>query len=567
MKKLMLAVAGMMMAFTVTAQSWNWAVSGGGRSNTEGYTSIARDAAGNTYICGDFEGTKNFGTTSYTAVGFADGFLVKYNSSGALQWSIQLSGNGFANSIEASGLTVDAAGNVYVCMNFSASLNAGGNLYTNNGGNFDGLMIKYNTSGNFIWARQIGGSGNERLTQAKSYNNGIYICGSHNGAFSVGAVSFAAPSSGGSDDAFLLKCDTSGTPLWGVKGGSNLDDRAFALDAGPNGIFYGGYFTGNANFGGTPLVSGTVQGQFQPDWFIVKLTETGTQVWAKDFGGSFGEQLFGISQTPWGSVYCIGNFYGTSTFGTGLTLTEFSPGNPAGNGDVFVCLLDGSTGNCSWVRQIRCTSGDNNETGSSISCDPGGSAYVTGAFNGNTTFANAANQSGTALTATSNPGKDTYVAKYSITGSLLWVVKLGGTNNDIGKSILWNPNGFCTVAGNFSATISVATGISITAAPASASYYIANYNGLTASTEELSKDAFRIFPNPSSGILNITLRDDQLIDRIEVYSITGKLIHSELIGFNTTEMRLSLESLETGTYLVRLVTANGTGVEKIQINN
>jgi hypothetical protein len=62
------------------------------------------------------------------------------------------------------------------------------------------------------------------------------------------------------------------------------------------------------------------------------------------------------------------------------------------------------------------------------------------------------------------------------------------------------------------------------------------------------------------------MRDKQLIDRIEIYSITGKLVLTETIGFSSDEMKLNLQSLETGTYLIRLVTANGTGVEKIQVN-
>jgi hypothetical protein len=89
---------------------------------------------------------------------------------------------------------------------------------------------------------------------------------------------------------------------------------------------------------------------------------------------------------------------------------------------------------------------------------------------------------------------------------------------------------------------------------------------LTASTEELSKDEYNMYPNPTSGMLNISMRDKQLIDRIEVYSITGKLVLTETIGFSSDEMKLNLQSLETGTYLIRLVTANGTGVEKIQVN-
>ncbi len=564
MKKLLLVLTSIILTLQGSAQSWSWATSGGGRSNSDGYTAIAKDASGNIYICGDFEGTKSFGSASLTTVGFADAFLAKYNSSGVYQWSVQFSGTTFSSSVEAGGIMVDGSGNVYFCGNFSYTVTAGGNTYTNSGGNNDAIIAKYDPSGNFVWARQLGGNGNERITQARYYNNNIYVTGSYSAAFTVGSVSFAAPTSA-SDDAFLLKLDINNSPQWGVKGGGTMDDRGLSLDAGPGGIYYGGYFTGNANFGGTNLISGTVQGVYQSDWFIVKLTEAGTQTWAKDFGGNFGEQCMGISQDPFGGVFCIGNFYGSSIFGAGMTLTEYSPGNPAGNGDAFVCKLDASTGTCQWVRHIRCTTGDNNEIGASISCDPGGSAYVIGSFNATTTFGNAANQTGPTLSATANPGKDTYVGKYSTSGTLLWVVKVGGNNIDVGKSILWDANGYCTVAGNFSASITVATGMVITAATASSSYYIARYNGLTAGIAENNDLNVELFPNPASDILHISMPVQILIDRIEIYSLNGAQVKTEKIGLTSGEVNMNIDDLSTGSYMVRLITDQGVASKMIQV--
>lgn len=564
MKKILLVLTGMILTLQASAQSYSWAYSGGGRSNTDGYTAIAKDGSGNTYLCGDFEGTKTFGSYTLTGVGFADGFLAKFNSIGFLLWVVQFSGTTGSSTVEAGGIATDAQGNVYFCGNFGYTVVVGGNTYTNTGGNNDGIIAKFSPTGTFIHARQVGGNGNERITQARFYNNSLYVTGSYSAAFTAGSVTFAAPSSA-SDDAFLLKLDSASTPLWGVKGGGTQDDRGLSLDAGPGGIYYGGYFTGNANFGGTTLVSGSVQGVYYSDWFVIKLTETGTQTWAKDFGGNFGEQCMGISQDPFGGVFCIGNFYGTSTFGTGLTLTEFSPGNPAGNGDAFVCKLDATSGTCQWVRHIRCTTGNNNEIGSAISCDPGGSAYVIGSFNATTTFGNAANQTGPTLTATSNPGKDTYIGKYSTSGSLTWIIKLGGTNIDVGKAILWEPNGYCTIAGNFSASITVVTGLVLTAAPASSSYYIARYNGLTTDLGETSAVNFNLYPNPAENMINIQIPTQVMVDRIEIYSITGALVKSEKIGFVTGEINYNAEDLSSGSYMLRLITDQGQTSKMIQI--
>ena len=565
MKKILLVLTGMIFTLQVSAQSYSWAYSGGGRSNTDGYTAIAKDGNGNTYLCGDFEGTKTFGSYSLTSVGFADAFLAKYNSIGYLLWVIQFSGTTGSSTVEAGGIAVDGAGNPYFCGNFGYTIVVGGNTYTNLGGNNDAIIAKFTPSGNFIHARQVGGTGNDRITQARFYNNSLYVTGSYSAAFTVGSVSFAAPTSA-SDDAFILKLDSASTPVWGLKGGGTLDDRGLSLDAGPGGIYYGGYFNGSANFGGSTLTSGSFQGSYQPDWFVVKISETGTQAWARDYGGTFGEQVTGISQDPFGGVFCTGNFYGTTIFATGITIAEAcAQGQPAGNGDAFVCKLDASTGNPLWARHIRCTNGDNNEVSASISADPGGSAYFVGSFNATTMFGNAANQTGPTLIATSNPGKDVFIGKYSTSGSLLWVMKLGGTNIDIGKAILWEPSGYCIIAGNFSASITVTNGLTLTAAPASSSYFIAKYDGLTTGIEEAADLNYNLYPNPAHSAINIQLDEPTLIDRIEIYSISGVQIKSEKIGLSTDQMNFNLEDLPAGSYMVRLLTAKGQTSKLIQV--
>lgn len=202
MKKILLVITSMILTLQASAQSYSWAYSGGGRSNPDGYTAIAKDGSGNTYICGDFEGTKNFGSYTLTGVGFADAYLAKYNSIGFLLWVIQFSGTTGSSTVEAGGIATDAQGNVYFCGNFGYTVVVGGNTYTNPAGNNDAIIAKFSPTGTFIHARQIGGNGNERITQARYYNNALYVTGSYSAAFSSGIVSFPAPTSP-YDDAFL----------------------------------------------------------------------------------------------------------------------------------------------------------------------------------------------------------------------------------------------------------------------------------------------------------------------------------------------------------------------------
>lgn len=558
MKKLVLLIGCIALCLTSHAQSWSWATSVGGRSNTEGSTDIARDASGNIYVVADFEGTRTFGSTPLTATGFSDMFLTKMNSLGGIQWTVQLTGTS-TNSMDVGGVAVDAAGNVYVAGNFSfTTIFPGGTQLFNPGGNSGGFIAKFDPSnGAFLWARLIAGNGTERISGVEVSGTTIYITGSYSQSFSVNTVTI--PAAAGADDAFLMKLDSSGTAIWGIRGGGIGEDRGLALSVSGSTICWGGYFTGSGAFLGTNVSS---TGGFS-DIFVVKLNDAGTPLWVKDYGGSFGEQVNSVSLDPWGNVFCAGNFYGTVSFGTGLTIVEAFGMQPAGNGDAFVIKLNSADGVCQWVRHIRCVSGDNNEVSNSISVDPGGSGYVTGHFNANTVFANASNQTGTAVQATN--GADAYLAKYGQTGNLLWVVKIGGTANDRGKAVLWDAGGFVNMAGNFGGTISLGS-ISITASVGASSLFISRYNGLTTGIgEAINNLDAEVFPNPATDFINVKAAENQMIDRIEIYSTNGQQVFSSAFPDMSREVSLNVSELQSGVYLVHVFSGNRKAIRKITI--
>ncbi|MBK9318075.1 MAG: hypothetical protein IPM91_04065 [Bacteroidetes bacterium] len=169
---------------------------------------------------------------------------------------------------------------------------------TNPAGNNDGFIAKFNPSGAFIWGKSLTGNGNERITAIEASGTSIYICGSYTQAATLGALSLAAPATA-LDDAFLIKLDSAGTGVWGKKGGGSAEDRALAINISNNNVYWAGYFNATGTFGGTNVVAVNNSS----DMFIVKLDEQGTQLWVKDYGGNWGEQINGVSQDPWGNPF------------------------------------------------------------------------------------------------------------------------------------------------------------------------------------------------------------------------------------------------------------------------
>ena len=76
---------------------------------------------------------------------------------------------------------------------------------------------------------------------------------------------------------------------------------------------------------------------------------------------------------------------------------------------------------------------------------------------------------------------------------------------------------------------------------------------------ELFENTVRIYPNPTSGMLNIETLSMGLT--VEVFNTIGELITSEQLNASTTKIDLS--SRENGIYFVRISSAEGTRIEKI----
>lgn len=93
-----------------TAQTFNWAASGGGPSDDQTET-VAIDEQGNTYVAGYFEGSATFSGITLAGAGDRDIFIAKYSPAGTLTWLKHVGGFGSDN---ANAIAVDSLGFVYI---------------------------------------------------------------------------------------------------------------------------------------------------------------------------------------------------------------------------------------------------------------------------------------------------------------------------------------------------------------------------------------------------------------------------------------------------------------------
>ncbi|MBI1317328.1 MAG: hypothetical protein GC168_00075 [Candidatus Hydrogenedens sp.] len=384
-----------------------WAARVGGTDFEEGW-GITVDSTGDVYITGYFSGTVDFdpgvGNFNLTGTAAGDIFVQKLDTSGNLVWARGMGGTSLDRGIS---IVVDGAGNVYTTGYFSGTVDfdpGAGTVNLTSAGSYDIFVQKLDASGNFVWARGMGGTspdlGNGIAVDA---TGNVYTVGEFWGTtdFDPGA-SVVNLTSGGSIDIFVSKLDADGDFAWARHMGGTGAERGngVVLDSAGN-VYTTGYFNGTVDFDpGAGTVNLTSAGS--NDIFVQKLDASGTLVWARAMGGTNSEASNAIALDGAGNVYTTGGFNGTADFDPGAGTFNLTS---AGAGDIFVHKLD-TGGNLVWTRRLGGTGGD---YGKSIAVDQAGNAHTTGSYQDTVDFDPGAG----IFNLTSNGNRNIFVLKLS----------------------------------------------------------------------------------------------------------------------------------------------------------
>ncbi|MCX6927117.1 MAG: hypothetical protein NT154_28515, partial [Verrucomicrobia bacterium] len=415
--------------------TWARRVAKTGLPNGELALGTAVDAATNIYVTGWFDGSNDFGGTTLTSYGGQDGFVAKYNSTGALQWVRQVGGTNvepmntdYWDAARAVG--VDGAGNVYVAGGFLGQATFSGAVLTSQGLQ-DAFLAKYSAAGQPQWVRQGGDA------SGRTYATGIAVDAAGDclmvGCFNGQRASFGSTTANnpgylnGAYGAFIAKFNNAGVPLWAQGlGGGDTYSTTVGMDAGGN-CFVGGGFENTLQIGATNLTSAGGK-----DGFLAKFNSAGVLQWVRQVkGASMDGGRVGVDAS--GNCFFIGSLpAGVLDFG-GQTITNTNASA------MYVAKYD-TLGGLLWVRQAE---GTGVFMGSDGGCavDQAGSCYIPGVFVGSATFG--------ATTVTNRGGSDIFVAKYDAAGNFKWVQTAGGSLGDAALRLAADAGGTCYVAGWF----------------------------------------------------------------------------------------------------------------------
>ncbi len=544
---LLMAAAGLILFILINstrlqAQCWQWASRTGGTS-LENPTAMSVDLNGQMAVCGEFTGTAIIGSSTLTDTVGRDVFTAIIDSSGTvIKGMAGVGGNGSQNF--ANGVASDINGNIYVTGNFEDTI-IFDNVTLISEGNSDIFIVKYDASGNLLWAKRAGGPNFVYANDiAVDTSGNCYVVGSFYDSVSFGnnIIVYASYAK----DVFTVKYDSNGNALWAGSCGHNSEDigSGVAVDAAEN-VYITGKFQSDFVFDNSLFNTSGLR-----DFFVAKYDATGNPQWAKTGGGTNNDYMVKIAVNG-DNIYAVGHFESDTIWVDSVSLANASPDHFNADRDVILLNLD-ANGLVRWG--ISAGSYDN-DYANDVSVDDQGNAFITGTFNDTISFGS---------TTLIKSAGDFFLAKYDNSGSAIWA-KTSDFNDALGQSnsvAVFNEKP--VISGSFVSGMApplMVFGSDTVISNGSVDVFIAkigppcNTTGLnTAINNNLSITAF---PNPFDNQISIHLTASLLEDgQLELFNAQGSLIATRAIGHDT-DIMLETSNLAAGIYLLKLTSRSG----------
>ena len=323
------------------------------------------DAAGNIYVIGS------------TFNESLDWLIIKYSPSGERLWFTQFNEEYSNRDDIPHAIAVDNLGNVYV---------TGESYYLS----ADYLTIKYNSQGIEQWQKRYGGPSQDiAMGITLDENRNVYVTGKEMTSGNLNCVT--------------LKYSTGGTLLW---------EKQYD---GPTGNYDMGKVIAAASDGSIYVAGSTESPANAYDYLLIKYNSSGTEQWVRTFDGpAHGTE--GVRNMVLG--------YNNSIFITGIsegTGTEYD----------YLTVRYNAAGYIQWSKRYNGpVNGDDHAV--SLAVDDIGNTYVTGY-------------------SMSNTGYDYATVKYSLNGTFQWLKREDGSNasDDYAGDIAVDDDGDVYVTGYF----------------------------------------------------------------------------------------------------------------------
>lgn len=485
-------------------------------------------------------------------------------------------------------------------------------------GSYDMVIFRMDSAGQLLWTTIYGGLYFESANAIRVVDSSIYIAGATNGN-DIPMFNAAQDSTGGSYDAVLLKMDFNGVILQSSYYGGVGAEQAYGIDVDSSGrLVFGGSSTSSAipmsSLGYQPAGAGAV------DAFIAVVSDTFAPVWSTFYGGTGTEDVHQLVVTQLNKIVLIGGTYSTNFPCTpnafqlgklGFSDAYYVVFDLAGNRE-YATYYGGSGGeDCYGVAGDaqgniyiagQTASIDFNTAGTTIQSSYSGlydvwvakfdtagvpifSTFYGGGMDDKTFgmelrgaylyIAGSSQSSDLPMNVTAPQDSmwgttDGFVLKMDTAGNYITSTFIGGSGLEEIYALTVNPDTMVTCVGStYSNNLQVTVG-------AFQSVYVASGDGFVA-RYKLSEELFSssvstgsssewgevsVFPNPTSNE-ELSVEANFEISQVVLIDAQGKMA-KEIQNVNAERVTVNIAGLPAGIYLVRIAGANlETATEKI----
>jgi hypothetical protein len=466
----------------------------------------ASDSSGN-------KSTHIFGTGAF------DYWIVKLDSVGQMQWEKDFHGSD-NDVFWAISQTSDGG---YIIGGTSNSPAGGDKSQMQRGGD-DYWVIKLDASGNKIWDKTFGGSGDEDLHCIIQTSDGGYLIGGDSRSPAGGDKTQALF---GISDYWVVKTDSLGNKLWDkTYGGTDYERYRNSVQTPDHGFIHAGQSSSGISGNKTDASQGGV------DYWLVKTDSSGNIQWDSAYGGN-GDDNMQVLMKTWDGGYICG---GWSTTGISGDKTQASNGQY----DLWILKLN-SSGVKEWDKDFGGTGIEDEFSDIYQTTDRG---YLLGA----TSYSNA----GADKTDNNLGVEQPWVIRIDSAGNKLWDKTIFTTGHDELGLIRETTDRDCYVVVTGDNGIAGGDKSEDAWGNLSSDYWIVKYcageaTGLESVT--LNDDAVMVYPDPFKDEIKIRMLEDFNSAVVSLYDLPGKLIYQQKF---TTEISINSSQVKDGIYFLEI---------------
>ena len=390
-----------------------WATYFGFGATTDQVLAVAADAGGNIYATG----------STLSQYGDYDAYVTKMNSTGsATMFTAYVGGSG---DDEGHGITVDAAGNIYLAgITDSDDFPSVAIPSSLSGLSYDAFVAKIDPTGkNYLYVGWVGGNSDDNAySVALDASNNLWVAGATSSTNFPLTSTGSQRQLGGGWDGFLAEFDPAGILLYSSYLGGSGDDYAFGIGLDTAGNVYAAGSTTSTNFPSTAAGLQPANAGGADAW-VAKIAPGGTVTWATYLGGTGDDEAISLAVDASGAAYITGDTVSTNF----PTVNPFQSVNGGGAHDIIAAKIspDGKA-----LVYSTYLGGSGDEIGNAIGLDFAGNAYI----GGSTNSANFPSTGG--FQTASGGGVDGTISAVAPDGkSLVFSSYIGGTADDYVQAV------------------------------------------------------------------------------------------------------------------------------------